>query len=119
MLDGCVAKKRKNEGQEKVKQYVLFTFLIRKVGHMRIPIIPSDGNFRIALCIFGIAMIAIGGYILVNKDAFGKGKNGKMIVEALKISESARKIVSVIIGLLIIMVGLFVVVNVYIIVKSE
>ena len=71
--------------------------------------IPS--NINTTLVFFGICMIAIGAYILATKDVFGKGENGKMIIEALNLSEKARKIISVIEGILIILVGLFFLTN--------
>ena len=69
------------------------------------------GNYNVGLLIFGIAMIVIGLYVVAKKDAFGKGENGRMIVEVLKLSEKAKKIISVVQGLLIILIGLFFLIN--------
>ena len=73
--------------------------------------IPIPSNFNIALLFFGIAMIVIGVHLLIKKDAFKRDENGKMIAETLNLSEKARKIIYVLQSILIILVGLFVLIN--------
>ena len=58
------------------------------------------------LIIVGAAMTAHAVYFLVNKDVFGKKGSGKYIVEALRLSENAVRIISLMLGIIMLLIGL-------------
>ena len=61
----------------------------------------------IPFIIFGIAMIAMGIYVLITKNVFGKYDPWPSIVKALNLSENGVKIISIVFGILYILIGLY------------
>ena len=63
------------------------------------------------LIIVGIAMAFSGVYTFVTKNVFGKSELGKIIIEVLKLSEKAVKIISIIYAIVITLIGLYFMIN--------
>jgi len=65
----------------------------------------------VMLIIFGIAMTVIGGYIVLTRDVFGKGELGKSLVQAIKLSGKTRARISMVIGFIIVLIGVYSLLN--------
>ena len=60
----------------------------------------------VPMIIVGIGMISSGIYTLATKNVFGKDKLGKAVVETLNLSGKSVKIISMVIGVIMILIGL-------------